>query len=493
MTSFRPSSWFALLLGCIALLAAPARVGAQSGVNERFAYGTESLRWLMKNAKLDPVSRPESLKSDPEHIVLIVLGDLKWLESNVPGGVEDFVMRGGALLAASDRQSVEALENLAGVRIVVSHRVVVPLAKDDRNRHRGEADDPFVDATPAELPGGSENPFAGLQPRVATNVPRYLQKLGDLPDGIVPLARFPDGVYHFPSLGSTVNPSEIGELFRNEITFAVGGSRGEGRVLVMADHSVFINEMMLDDQCGNLEFTNRCLEWLKSTNQRNRAMLVEDGHIYPNFDVTLKRIPPIPPLKLLEELFNHRDEIADEMQTKIAEAERRDTVNSTALKYLDSRPPAARNRLRRYSLWGFGGFLAAAVLYRLSNNGRHFPDRHLPLLGPVVEKQKPAAAVAELRPRAQIDAGNLWESARELAQGSLGQNPLEDKPPPRPIVVADGWWQRRKAQRRIQRLWEIAYGAEPIPVLPARWQRFIADLENFENDVADGTVKLPAV
>jgi hypothetical protein len=475
----------------VAFVATPLRVAAQSTGKEKFAFGTESLRWLMKNAHLEAVDRPVILSADPEHTILIVLGDLNWLEQNVPGGVEEFVAKGGALLAASDVRSGPALERLAGVHIVPDCSVEAPW--DDRQRLKGVRDCPFVDALKVEGADAPENPFAGLRQRVATNIPRYLQRSDNLPRGIVPLARFPDGVYLWPR--SVLTPEDltrgVSRLFQGNLLFAVGGSHGDGRLLAMADHSVFINEMMLNDQCGNLEFANQCLEWLKG-DQRKRAMLVENGQVYPNFEVTLKRIPPIPPMKLLEELFNHRDEIAEEAQTKLAEAERKDSVNSRVLKTLDGRRRVAENRLRRYALWGFGGFLAAAVLYRLSNNGRHFPDRRIPLLGPVVEKQRPAAAVAELRPRAQIDAGNLWESARELAQESLGQNPLENKAPPRPRVVAGDWWQRRQARRRMHRLWEIAYGAEPIPVLPARWEKFLSDLEAFENDVANGRVKLPA-
>jgi hypothetical protein len=470
----------------------PLPVGAQPAGNQQFAFGTEVLRWLLKsNANLKPVDRPASLK-DAEHTILIVLGDLSWLENNVPGGVEDFVQKGGALLAASDLSSGKSLENLAGVQIS-SYQIELPLDKNARNCHREQRDSPFVDETQASFPDGSENPFSGLKLRVATNISKRLLTDGALPKGIVPLARFPKGVFWFqPIFGSGEQTKGISLLLREEALFAVGGSRGEGRLLVLGDHSVFINQMMLDDQCGNLEFTVQCLEWLKSNGQRDRAMLVEDGRIHSNFDVTLKRIPPIPPLKVLEELFNHRDEIIEEMQTKLAESERKKTLDAALLKSLDGRPQVAANRLRRYSLWGFGGFLVVAILYRLSNNGRHFPDRRLPLLGPVVAKQRPAAGAAEVRPRAQIEAGNLWESARELAQESLGQNPLEDTPPPKPAVVARGWWVRRQSRRRLERLWEIAYGSDTVPIPPGQWEQFLSDLQEFEQDVADGRVKLPA-
>ena len=45
--------------------------------------------------------------------------------------------------------------------------------------------------------------------------------------------------------------------------FAVGGTVGKGRVLVLADHSIFINRMILPRETGNLEFAANCLHWLR--------------------------------------------------------------------------------------------------------------------------------------------------------------------------------------------------------------------------------------
>ena len=42
----------------------------------------------------------------------------------------------------------------------------------------------------------------------------------------------------------------------------VGGTRG--RILLVADHSIFINMMMLPTDTDNVEFASNCLEYLRT-------------------------------------------------------------------------------------------------------------------------------------------------------------------------------------------------------------------------------------
>ena len=66
--------------------------------------------------------------------------------------------------------------------------------------------------------------------------------------------------------------------------------------------------------------------------------------------------------------------------------------------------------------------------------------------------------------------------------------------PSQPARVAGGtWWRRRSARLRLERLQAIAYGDAPVRIGPERWEEFLAELDAFDQDVADGTVKLPAV
>jgi hypothetical protein len=472
------------VLTVAASLTTVSAVRAQ-GRGSRFSVGTESLRWLLKNAKLDPVSDAGNLPFSPDKTILIVLGDLNWLENKVPGGLTSFVQRGGAVLAASDIGSGSELQELTGVAIRRNfHLEYFP---GGNKCNHGQTDRPYVIPGPARLPDGSDNPFNAT--RVATNIPSYLLFGDSLKHDLVTLARFPSGV---AKIDDSSDDKEMAPQADRELPFAVGGSLGEGRILVCADHSLFINEMILDDECENLEFTVRCLDWLKADGRRTRAMLVEDGRVYSNFDVQLKRLPSVPPLKVLQELLARRDEITEDIQHKLAESDSKDVADKSLMRALGGRGEVQKRRLWRYAAWSCGLGLTLFFFYRISNHGRYFGERRLPLLGPAVEAQRPAGTLSELRPRGQIEAGNLWESARELAQISFGQNPGLDGPAPRPEVVGGYLPRRRKIRQRIDRLWRIAYGSDPVPVPPQRWEAFLTDLENFERDLASGAIRLPA-
>ena len=111
---------------------------------------------------------------------------------------------------------------------------------------------------------------------VASNAPSYLERDSQLQ------TPFLTGLASLPSnclQEGTQSPSNISPLF------AVGGDVGAGRVLVLADHSIFINEMMLPNDNGNVEFTYNCLEWLRgdAKNGRNQVLFVVDGQIKSNF------------------------------------------------------------------------------------------------------------------------------------------------------------------------------------------------------------------
>ena len=276
------------------------------------------------NSSYDAIDDAGLLNADPQHSILIALGDLSWLETGIPqGGLVSFVVRGGAVLIASDRNtgsgandrgSAGAIFGLAGVQIDGAHRVMARKNSESlKKSHRGQPDRPFVEAD--ELTQDDfENPFEGW--KVATNVPSFLTVRRELP-GVITLAHLPDGM----AIGdySARGGSQVFDRKKGRVLFAVGGHRGDGRFLIMADHSIFINEMMLAEDCDNFSFSMKCLEWLNADCERTKAMLMEDGRAYSKFDVLLKPLPPPPPLKLLEGMFLHRDEITDKLQQSLAE------------------------------------------------------------------------------------------------------------------------------------------------------------------------------
>src|SRR5262249_7474699 len=95
--------------------------------------------------------------------------------------------------------------------------------------------------------------------RVATNRPSFLYptRRGPLPEGAAVLAEFPRGCYYGRNLGylqkgAPTNP------------FAAAATHGKGRLLLLADHSIFINDMMQQEDNQNVEFAATALNWLKA-------------------------------------------------------------------------------------------------------------------------------------------------------------------------------------------------------------------------------------
>jgi hypothetical protein len=468
----------ATVLVAAALFAAPAPAQAPSREQiQQFAVGTQALRWILKREGFKPIADESQLANDPGQTVLIVLGgDLGWL-NRVPGGVTSFVERGGALLAASDRHSRGEINDLSPASIT---GILVSYPIGSTSGERGQRDRPFLKATEDKHPDGSVNPFTGL--KVATNIPSYLSE-APTDSGVTPLARFDQEVDYRRVPG--VSP-------RKEPLCAAAGQRGDGRFVVLADHSVFINEMLLDKECDNLDLTVRLLQWLSAGGQRKQAMLVEDGRILSNFDVPLKPLPPPPPLEVLLEMLKRRDEVVDAAQREIGEKGREQGLDRAVTRAFVGKDGDGVPRIKRYALWLIGGCLAALALYRFGGEGRFRHETDLPLLAPAVARQRPAVSALEQRQRAQVESGNLWESARELARRRLGPPAGPGLPPEKPRVVAGTWWRRRTAEARLRRIWDIAYGPAPVRVRPADWELFLFDLDALKRDVADGTVRLPS-
>ncbi len=201
--------------------------------------------------------------------------------------MRSFVAQGGALFLATDkrlpREAEDALIRTAGVR--VSGEFVV--CKDADSCYHALEDCPFLQPTNWTDP----DLFRDLiddnsQPALAaSNAPSYLIPVGGGMGELFrrpALALLPGDCYRegAPAFAGAFDPPPL---------FAVGGDVGDGRVLVMADHSVFINEMLMQKDNGNIHLSYKCLKWLSGKKgERTTVLFVEDGTIKTRFDVPLK-------------------------------------------------------------------------------------------------------------------------------------------------------------------------------------------------------------
>jgi hypothetical protein len=474
MSRLRPGPAACLL--AVAALLAPAAPAPAQPARPPFGEGTHAFRRILHDLELEPLAGVPQL-DDPAHTLLIVLGETDVLD-RVPGGLTQFLDAGGAALIATDRH-VPHERLMDGFGLTVSG-IPVRLLRDnpeDSRCYRG------LNECPLLLPGRNQSPAlfgdarlpgaADLSlHRVATNRPSYLKMEGALHAGLAVLATLPAGC---------APVAEGRFIWRTPpLPFAVGGEVGKGRLLVLADHSLFINDMMLQPDTDNIDFTYNCLDWLRDGPKRNRVLFVEEGDIQTAFDIPLKDVPvPLPPLDALVP-------VADDA---LQNMERDNLFNKVVLDFMPfDRFVAALVVLLSVALAVYG-------LYRLVRS-RHRVEVAAPLLDALLAKQPPAQSLMAERHRALLGHGNLWEPARALARQcfeAAGVAPPGGRPAHPTVRAAGGWWRRRALGRAVRRLWHLAYGTRPVPVSPQEFARLPDEVEMVKAALASGALQLGPV
>jgi hypothetical protein len=477
-------AWLLAAALAAALVAAPARPAAAQGLppDEKAARaalreGTHVFRRMLYDMGYEQgLKNFDRLDKQPEETLLIVLGWTGKL-AELPGGLKSYLDRGGALLLATDRwitpDSVrKQVVDVAGVT-VAGESVV-----STRYCYKGQSFCPY-------LAWWEPDPILShkLSSGVATNVPSYLkQETNPLPHGLRKMAFLP------PPDGNSVPP-----------LFAVGGDVGKGRVLVLADHSIFINEMMLPEDTSNVEFAGNCLNYLRGDEgTRKHVLFIEDGTIQTKLDIKMKRAPGV--ADLLRFLWSQQPELVALGNEALGRLEEDGNLNHMVLDQvgdLDDYDVDTRGRYRRrvdikvQRILLLAATLALVVfaIYRVGMRGRARQEGSVPALGPAARDHLPIVPLAAQRHLALLRGGNLWAPAREAARQALSRLGVGPAGPPR-IEVEGGWWLRWRRRRQARRLWALAFGPRPVRVSQRAYRRLLAELEQLRVAVARGAVRL---
>lgn len=457
-----------------------------------FLEGTEAFRRILFDAGKDlnkngngkngdgfqPLKTFSDLNDDPKHTLLIVFGDASRLRE-VPEGLRSFVNRGGALLA-TDRGLTpkvgQAVEAMTGFQVsgdsIICH--------DPDSRYRGLEFCPFL-----KPPDGAADAvlFRDLREQgglstVATNVPSYLEPVDPFNGDRLPLLAWLPGL---------CGPEGTNQTAEGRYLFGAGGDVGGngGRVLLLADHSLFINEMLMQQDNGNVEFVYNCLKWMVDDGKRPRSkiLFVEDGKINSKFDVPLKEVP--------DELLNR---ILDFVANRLETAARRKTEDlEERVRSFDEREWFIDNNVSPYKVLQVLVIVLAVlvVLYgcwKVGWKARYRSDLQGPLLASVLHRLVPSETVAEQRRLAQVRGNNLWEPAHDLARQCLAAVSARPGAAPPPVAVRGGWMRRWTTASRIKRLWRLAYGP-PVRVPLNEWRRLLREVQTLKGAFADGTVQ----
>jgi hypothetical protein len=423
--------------------------------------GTEVFCWLLKARSFDPVQSLDDLQTlPPEQTLIIVFGRADVLHQIRPlvGGFRQYQERGGALLFASDYAGSLPEWELLIPPVTVQQRPGVA--------YRENRDCPRIPHLEPGVPPG----FHELAHGLATNRPSFFQ-FGVDPDLTIqvggvppprpirsrPLALFNDDC--FPRKRTDQEAPRIRERapaqWRVEpppyIMYTDDGDT-HGRALLIAGHGLFTNAMLLQDDNDNRNFADDCLRWLGQgvrRRLRNHALFIVDGTVINSFDTQLSppttALPPVPTPTI--QLVNRL----------LAGMEREGFLFRLLDDVLDV------NYAVRISLIVLTGLMLLYGAKRVMEQRYHAEAGALAATGPFAAAPDQAPLMRQ-RYRSQVVRDGLWEEARAMVRAWFEQaagippaawdrNPLPELPA---VVIAGGWWQRRRLRRAFEQAAEFA-------------------------------------
>jgi hypothetical protein len=417
-----------------------------------FSNDNHFFRFLLEQLQVQALGNLADASQDPEHTVLIVFGPAG-SPNQVPSDVVKFIRSGGAVLVATKQPLDEDLEDQFGLSV---RGKIISVPGDSEDAYRRNPLLPMVKAV-----GGSTEPWRGLQ-KVACNCPSYLQVRKRR---LRVIAEYPDNWI-------AIEPGASNRRFPGTLVFAVAGDWDKGRVLIMADESVFNNEMMMQEDNDNFALAYQSLQWLTDSGRRNRAYFVDNRRTVNDFKGVLAELskPPPPPLEILNRM--------------IAGMENDNFFNRFVLGPSHDIWPIWRGVTLGLALtvmgWG---------LFRLSR--LRLPPADENAVTPLA--RAPTAALIDQRHRTMVAAGNLYEGARDLCRQcfrSLGVTPgpsAEGGPrlPPPPNVVAHGTYrENRNLHQIVARAWALAYG-DPTRVSARQFAIIVHQLDELRSAVRE--------
>lgn len=230
-------------------------------------FGIDGLRLMLQQQGLSATQTQIGSAFDaPQETVAVILGDLT-TASRIRGQLNRFWREGGALLIASDMQEQRLpASNLCGAWPLPNFQLSSRDAMEFG--YRGFRDCPIVQDFDRE---GTGPLFEGID-QIVTNRPGYVRSFSN----VRIVATFPGR-----------RPRPLMVINNYEET--------GGRMLMIADHSVFINEMLIHGD--NAKFASNVTRWLCEGGRRRNLVLIHEGNVLPDWG--FGETPPSIPLDTL--------------------------------------------------------------------------------------------------------------------------------------------------------------------------------------------------
>jgi hypothetical protein len=479
------STWLILIW-----LAATPQLHGQSRIT---GEGTHGFRALLAGKGLTAIESLEELdsfvKEDASRVLIVAfhganaLGPRKDPLDEIPFNLRrQFIEKGGALFVASDQPLSSNLTSNFNVKIVGGF-----VSASRRAGFDGSYDCPYIAYHRGARPDLFESPEGELK-RVATNKP---SSLGFPDSDIQTLAEFPSNTWQRTGDSRTFAP----------LAFAQGTSYpGGGRLLVLADHSIFINSMMLPRYSSNdnLQFASNCIDWLifGENGQRTHVIFLEDEKIWQrkDYDLSLQSLP-VGPDEIADYLWQNKDilwkhpEVADALVSEIEqsgffqEIERADPFNA----FLSQILPQILCGLLIIGAVALGSYATISFI-----NSRRAVSRSSPRLATVLGQLRPRTGLLDQRVRNGIGHGLFDELARRQARemfAELDLTPADGAPAPGFTIDAP-WWRRGRIARDLRLAWAIAFDANAVAMSTRRREQWPSRLDRLGAMIRDHAIRI---
>jgi hypothetical protein len=464
----------------------------------RFEYQTHVFRRLLFDRDFEPITDFEKFRNltaeEKKETIIVILGDTTPLERLPRGALNliQFVQQGGAVLLAADKPLREDVKNeiqaLTGYK-VQNHQLVCTNLKHCYQEKYSFC--PLLETAAIASPNLLRNPAGGQNLKVATNLPSQL-----VPAPLAAPQHKSRLVAWLPAQCIEAQSSDILQINWRALPFGVAAELdGGGQVLFLADHSIFINQMMMPKDNNNVEFTDNCMQWLSGDGRRKKVLFLEEGFIQPSFKVEIREQSSfMPPATIAErQLLEKLDENIKYADPKLQEAENADWFNRVIHSFMahgdhEGSPwPAIGFILVVLTLFGVvAGFLG------LIFHGFQQQQPVGPSLARLVEQQAPDGSLMEQRNQGMVQVRNLWEVGRQLAKEAFEAAGIAakigDSLPQ--LTVRGGWIEQRKMRREVTRLWNLAFAPKPLRVTPSEWPELLRQLAKLRKGLGDGSVRL---
>ncbi len=396
--------------------------------------------------------------------MLVITGNTHGL-SRLAGKLAAFRQQGGTTLIATDLGDY-SLTKAYGVYFRSANIAVDPV-----DGYQGLADCPLV------TDFNSQHPlFDGVR-QLVTNKPGFLY--------VSP--RSPASRFQLAWLPSSAPNRRLGRV---PLVAAVPTN---GRMLLVADHSVFINEMLLHGD--NAIFAWNCVNWLCEDGRRQRLVFIDEGNFVGGRPLDASQLPPIPVSKVIDALLESGVPIPQQLP-RLSNSSLREVANGfiTSLEDKDFFNASLAGRPRGVPRWAMRrwvGVVATAavglIFLRWLMLSRWRPERN---------HRPDSATSAEQRAiDSHLHVGRFEYCATALAREFFSQ----DLEPPAgtdwqqlgdPRVDLDQPLGRMLIRRHVRQLWKVATCRNQRSIRQRDFDRLVGQLARLQGLRRAGRLRL---